>query len=72
MISDFDTLAHKISQLAELTQSLRRENAELRREKEFMAAENADLYGRMTEAHRRVAALLDQIPAPTADEEEAA
>ena len=72
MISDFDTLALKIGQLAELTQTLRRENAELRRKVEYMAAENFDLGGRIHEAHQRVAALLEQIPAPKVDDEEAA
>jgi cell division protein ZapB len=72
MISDFDTLAQKIGQLADLTQTLRHENAELRRKVEYLAAENFDLGGRIQEAHQRVAALLEQIPAPDADDEETA
>lgn len=64
MISDFHQLAEKISQLAELTQSLRSENAELRLTSATLAAENADLANRMQQAHDRVAALLENIPAP--------
>lgn len=71
MISDFQTLSDKISQLADLTQSLRGENADLRIKMVALAAENADLAHRMQEAHARVAALLEKIPAPEQDEEPA-
>ena len=69
MIPDFHQLAEKIAQLAELAQSLRRENADLRLKSALVAAENAELSKRMQEAHQRVAALLDQIPAAEQDEE---
>ncbi|MFC3108275.1 DUF904 domain-containing protein [Undibacterium arcticum] len=69
MISDFHQLSEKIAQLAELAQSLRRENADLRLKSALIAAENAELSKRMQEAHQRVAALLDQIPATEQDEE---
>lgn len=69
MISDFHQLSEKISQLAELTQALRSENADLRLKSAMLAAENADLASRMQEAHERVAALLESIPTP--DEEAA-
>ncbi|WP_353153199.1 DUF904 domain-containing protein [Herminiimonas fonticola] len=69
MISDFHQLSDKISQLAELTQSLRSENADLRIKSIALAAENAELARRMREAHERVAALLEKIPTPEQDEE---
>jgi len=69
MIPDFHQLSEKIAQLAELAQSLRRENADLRLKSALVAAENAELSKRMQEAHQRVAALLDQIPAAEQDEE---
>lgn len=71
MISDFQDLSQKISQLADLTQALRSENAELRMRSVALAAENAELARRMQEAHNRVAALLEKIPAPAQDEEPA-
>ena len=64
MVSEFHQLSEKIAQLAELTQSLRRENAELRLSLASLTAENAELASRMDEASRRITALLDMIPAP--------
>jgi cell division protein ZapB len=69
MISDFQQLYEKISQLAELAQSLRSENAALRLNAAALAAENAALSKRMQEAHLRVTALLDKIPVAEQDEE---
>ena len=69
MISDFQQLSDKIAQLAELTQSLRRENADLRLKSALVAAENAELSKRMQEAHQRVTALLEQIPSIEQNEE---
>lgn len=63
MISDFEQLSDKIHQLAELAQSLRRENADLRLQAVALAAENADLAQRMQKAQQRVSALLETIPA---------
>lgn len=71
MISDFHKLSEKISQLAELTQALRSENADLRLKSVALAAENVELARRMQEAHKRVAALLKSIPTPVQDEEAA-
>ncbi len=71
MITDFHNLSAKISQLADLTQSLRSENADLRIKSAALAAENAELTRRMQEAHDRVAALLAKIPAQEQDEETA-
>lgn len=72
MLSDFHQLSEKIASLAELTKSLRRENADLRLELASLAGENAELKQRMDEASRRVAALLDQIPSADKQDEEAA
>ena len=47
MITDFHNLSAKISQLADLTQSLRSENADLRIKSAALAAENAELTRRM-------------------------
>ena len=69
MNSEFHLLSEKIGQLAELAQSLRRDNAELRLKLAAATAENAELSTRMLEAHERVAALLDKIPVSVHDEE---
>ena len=62
MSVEFNLLAEKISQLAEMAQTLRRENADLRRSVAAVAAENAALSQRMDSAHERVTALLAQLP----------
>ena len=72
MISDFQELSDKIAQLAELTHSLRRENAQLRQANSALVAENVGYQRRLAEAHQRVSALLEQIPpleAPPAEGE---
>jgi FtsZ-binding cell division protein ZapB len=71
MVSEFHQLSEKISQLAELAQSLRRENADLRLAMAALTAENADLSARIQQAHQRVSALLEKIPAPDESEESA-
>ncbi|MGS0742148.1 DUF904 domain-containing protein [Glaciimonas sp. GG7] len=68
MISEFHQLSEKIRQLAELTQSLRHENAALRLNAATLVSENADLMQRMTAAHVRVAALLEKLPALPEDD----
>lgn len=72
MISEFHQLSEKITQLAELAQSLRRENADLRLRLASLSAENTDLAKRIEEAYKRVSALLDKIPAADDPDEEAA
>ena len=62
MISEFNDLSDKIDRLAELTQSLRRENATLRQSNALLAAENLAFMERLSEAQRRVEALLATIP----------
>ncbi|MCW5300717.1 DUF904 domain-containing protein [Herbaspirillum lusitanum] len=62
MSSEFHQLSEKVAQLAAMTQSLRRENADLRLNVAALTTENAELSQRMDEAHQRVAALLDKLP----------
>ena len=71
MISQFQLLSDKIDQLAELTRSLRRENADLRLNNAALSTENVELCKRMEEAHRRVSTLLNSIPATEQNEEAA-
>lgn len=63
MISEFQELSDKIDQLAEMTQTLRRENAQLRQANAALVVENMGYQRRLSEASVRVAALLEQIPA---------
>ncbi|HJV86778.1 MAG TPA: DUF904 domain-containing protein [Noviherbaspirillum sp.] len=72
MISDFHQLSEKVTQLAELAQSLRRENADLRLTLASLSAENAELSRRIEEAYHRVSALLEKIPVAGETNEEAA
>lgn len=72
MISEFHQLSEKITQLAELAQSLRRENADLRLRLASLSAENTDLARRIEEAYKRVSALLDKIPEADDPDKEAA
>lgn len=62
MISDFEQLSEKIQQLADLAQSLRRENADLRVQAAALTTDNAELAQRMQLAQQRVSALLAGIP----------
>jgi predicted nuclease with TOPRIM domain len=68
MISEFQDLSDKIDRLAELTQSLRRENAQLRESNKLLGDENLAFMQRLGEAQRRVEALLAQLPAPDEDD----
>lgn len=72
MASEFQTLSEKISLLAELTQQLRRENADLRLRAVALESEKSDMAHRILEARARVAALMERYPAPIDEEEEAA
>lgn len=62
MISEFNDLSDKIDRLAELTLSLRRENATLRQSNAILASENEAFMERLAEAQRRVEALLAAMP----------
>ena len=68
MISEFNDLSDKIDRLAELTQSLRRENATLRQSNAILAAENVAFMERLSEAQHRVEALLATIPPERSDD----
>ena len=68
MLPDFSSLLDKVRQLAELSQSLRSENADLRASMAALTEENARLSARMKEAHDRVAALIDAMPIPSDQE----
>lgn len=72
MNSEFNLLSEKIDKLAELTQFLRRENAELRLKNAAMSSENTILAAKIQQAHQRVSALLEQIPEPQQQDEESA
>ena len=67
MISEFNDLSDKIDRLAELTLSLRRENATLRQSNALLAAENVAFTERLSEAQHRVEALLATIPDEASD-----
>lgn len=72
MNSEFHLLSEKIDKLAELTQFLRRENAELRLKIAAMSSENTILTAKMQQAHQRLATLLEQIPEPQQQDQESA
>ena len=67
MISEFQELSDKIDQLAEMTQTLRRENAQLRQANAALVVENLGYQKRLSDAAERVAALLEKVPALDAD-----
>jgi cell division protein ZapB len=68
MISEFQELSDKIDRLAAMTESLRRENAQLRAANKLVTDENAAYMQRLAEAQRRVEALLQQLPAPESED----
>jgi len=71
MTSEFDQLSDKINQLVQLVQSLRQQNATLHHQIDALNASNAALAARMNEAHDRVVAVLEQLPAPEAGQPQA-
>jgi uncharacterized protein (TIGR02449 family) len=70
MISEFQDLSDKIERLAELVGSLRRENALLRQTNKLLSDENMAYLERLAEVQQRVEAVIEQLPAPEAEEEE--
>ncbi len=62
MISEFQQLAKKVDQLAELSQTLRGENADLRLQVAELNAANSALSKRLSEAHERVTLVLEKLP----------
>ena len=63
MISEFEELSDKIDQLAEMTNALRRENAQLRQANAALVVENMGYQRRLSEASGRIVALLEKVPA---------
>lgn len=72
MISDFELLSEKVAMLAELTHTLRSENASLRNDVALLATQKAEMQQRMQQASDRVSALLALLPAEVVNDEEAA
>ncbi|WAW11099.1 DUF904 domain-containing protein [Oxalobacter vibrioformis] len=71
MTSDFESLAEKINQLAELTVALRRENAELRIRNAELTGEQSIVNQRLAQARERIAGLISTLPMAVMEEEEA-
>lgn len=74
MSYEFQQLSEKVTQLAALTRSLRRENADLRLDVTTLMTEKTELSRRMEEALQRTQTLLEKLPsatpaAPALDEE---
>ena len=63
LISEFEELSDKIDQLAEMTNALRRENAQLRQANAALVVENMGYQRRLSEASGRIVALLEKVPA---------
>jgi cell division protein ZapB len=62
MQAELDTLEAKIRQVADLHQSLRRENISLRQQLLTAQQENKQMSTRLEAAKARLQALLDQLP----------
>ena len=62
MQAELDTLEAKIRQVADLHQSLRRENISLRQQLLTAQQENKQMSSRLEAAKARLQALLDQLP----------
>lgn len=62
MQAELDTLEAKIRQVADLCQSLRRENVSLRQQLLASQQENKQMNTRLEAAKSRLQALLDQLP----------
>jgi uncharacterized membrane protein len=62
MITEFHQLTEKVKQIATLVQTVRAENADLRRQIADLTRTNADLTGRIQQAHERVSDVLGQAP----------
>ncbi|MCA1926415.1 MAG: hypothetical protein LDL16_09090 [Thiobacillus sp.] len=62
MHAELDTLEAKIRQVAELCQSLRRENIALRQQLLASQQDNKQLAARLDAARTRLTAMLDSLP----------
>jgi uncharacterized protein (TIGR02449 family) len=69
MLEDLDALARKVHELAQLAQSLRTENQQLRAQLAAASAELDTLHGRVEQATQRLDAMLERLPtaAPAAN-----
>jgi uncharacterized protein (TIGR02449 family) len=66
MLDDFDALARKVAELAQLAQSLRTENQQLRAQLAAASSELDVLRHRVEQATSRLDAVLERLPAPPA------
>jgi uncharacterized protein (TIGR02449 family) len=64
MLDDLDTLARKVTELAQMAQSLRTENQQLRAQLAAASADLETLRGRVEQATLRLDAMLERLPAP--------
>jgi cell division protein ZapB len=62
MLEDLDTLALKVSELAQLAQALRTENQQLRAQLAAASTELETLRNRVDQATERLEAVLDRLP----------
>ena len=62
MNSEFQLLAEKVEQLAQLAKKMRAENTELRLKIAELTSENSDLSTRIQQAHDRVSTILESLP----------
>jgi uncharacterized protein (TIGR02449 family) len=65
MLEDFDALARKVAELAQMAQSLRTENQQLRAQLAAASSELDVLRTRVEHATRRLDAVLERLPTPT-------
>jgi cell division protein ZapB len=69
MNAEFQQLAKKIDQIAGLVQTLRKENAGLRKQLDELTTTNAELTERIQQAHERVSVMLNNAPFTTEETE---
>ena len=69
MISEFQQLSQKIDQLAELANTLRLENAGLRRQLAATTGDYTACQQRMRAAQERLAALIAHLPEPELEDD---
>jgi outer membrane murein-binding lipoprotein Lpp len=62
MNSEFQQLAQKVDQLAQLAKTMRAENTELRLKVAELTSENSIMATRIQQAHDRVTDILEKLP----------
>lgn len=70
MISDFELLAEKVNQLADLTITLRKENTALRIRNAELVREQNMINERLQQARERITGLINRLPIADAKGEE--